>query len=360
MPDSSLTQGAALPDVTQTTTKTTEAPQYYQDYLGGLAQVGAQELAKTPEQLVAPMTELQKQGYAAVPGASTAYQPGLAAATQTAGEATGVSAGDINQFMNPYTTNVVQEMERLAQQNIQRNVLPGLKAGFVGSGDLGSRRYAGALGQSMGDIQKTLTGQQYGALSEGYKTALDAALREQQNQIAAAKEQADLAAQAQTLGLTGAGAMTKAGAEQQAYEQSLLEAPLKQATNVAKLMAGQNIPLTTTEKFVGPKAGLYQKSPLESILSVGSLLGAAKEGTALGKFTDWLGKSISSIGGDGGVAPDWWKSLTPDEQQKWADIWSGDYGTNDNTQTTDNGTTDTGTTDTTTTDTTTTDTGNVP
>ena len=48
------------------------------------------------------------------------------------------------------------------------------------------------------------------------------------------------------------------------------------------------------------------------------------------------------------------------EQQKWADIWSGDYGTNDTTQTTDNGTTDTGTTDTTTTDTTTTDTGDVP
>ena len=35
----------------------------------------------------------------------------------------------------------------------------------------------------MGDIQKNLTGQQYGALSEGYKTALNAALQEQQNQI---------------------------------------------------------------------------------------------------------------------------------------------------------------------------------
>ena len=292
MAESSFTQGAPLPDITQTTTKATEAPQFYTDYLGGLAEAGQTALAKTPEQLVAPMTALQEQGYAAVPGAATAYQPGLATATQTAGEAAGLTGADINQFMNPYTTNVVNEMERLAQQNIQRNVLPGLKAGFVGSGDLGSRRYAGALGQSMGDIQRNLTGQQYTALSAGYSDAVKAALQEQQNQLAAAKTQADLAAQEQTLGLTGAGALTKAGAEQQAYQQSLREAPLKTAANVAALMQGQQVPLSTTEKFVGPKAGLYQTSPLANILSVGTMLGAAKSGTALGDLTGAIGSGI--------------------------------------------------------------------
>lgn len=306
MADSSFTQGAALPDITQTTTKTTGAPQYYTDYLGGLAQAGQEAMyqpgtydattgtgtLKTGEDLIADYDPLQTKGYSNIETAADAYKTGLTNAESTAGQATGVSASDIQNFLNPYTLNVVQEMERLAQQNIQRNVLPGLKAGFVGSGDLGSRRYAGALGQSMGDIQKTLTGQQYGALSEGYKTALDAALKEQQTQIAAAKEQADLAAQEQSLGLTGAGALTKAGAEKQAYEQAKIEAPLKTASNVAKLMAGQQVPLSTTEKFVGPKAGLYQNSPLANVLSVGSVLAAAKEGTSLNKIIEGISTGL--------------------------------------------------------------------
>lgn len=300
MPDSSFTQGAPLPDITQTTTKTTEAPQYYTDYLGGLAQAGQEAMykpgtydattgtgtLKTGEDLIAAYDPLQTKGYGNIETAADAYKTGLTDAESTAKLATGVSASDIQNFMNPYTANVVNEMGRLSQQNVQRNLLPGLKAGFVGSGDLGSSRYAGALGQSMADIQRNLTGQQYGALSEGYKTALDAALKEQQTQIAAAKEQADLAAQAQTLGLAGAEAMTKAGAEKQAYEQAKIEAPLKTASNVAKLMAGQQVPLSTTEKFVGPKAGLYQTSPLANVLSVGSVLAAAKEGTSLNKIIE--------------------------------------------------------------------------
>lgn len=306
MPDSSFTQGAPLPDITQTTTKATEAPQYYTDYLGGLAQAGQEAMykpgtydattgtgtLKTGEDLIAAYDPLQTKGYGDIETAADAYKTGLIDAESTAKLATGVSASDIQNFMNPYTANVVNEMGRLSQQNVQRNLLPGLKAGFVGSGDLGSSRYAGALGQSMADIQRNLTGQQYGALSEGYKTALDAALKEQQTQIAAAKEQADLAAQAQTLGLAGAGALTKAGAEKQAYEQAKIEAPLKTASNVAKLMAGQQVPLSTTEKFVGPKAGLYQTSPLANVLSVGSVLAAAKEGTSLNKIIEGIGDGL--------------------------------------------------------------------
>lgn len=308
MSDSSFTQGAALPDITQTTTKATEAPQYYTDYLGGLAQAGQEAMykpgtydattgtgtLKTGEDLIAAYDPLQTKGYSNIETAADAYKTGLTDAESTAKLATGVSASDIQNFLNPYTSNVVNEMGRLAQQNVQQNVLPGLKAGFVGSGDLGSRRYAGALGQSMGDIQRNLTGQQYTALSAGYNDAVKAALQEQQNQIAAAKEQADLAAQEQTLGLTGAGAMTKAGAEKQAYEQSKIEAPLKTASNVAKLMAGQQVPLSTTEKFVGPKAGLYQTSPLANVLSVGSVLAAAKEGTSLNKIIEDISSGLKS------------------------------------------------------------------
>jgi hypothetical protein len=221
------------------------------------------------------------------------------------GAGTDISSADINKFMNPYTQNVTDEMARLSQQNLQRNLLPTMKAGFVGSGALGSQRYANALGQSMADVQSNLTGQQYGALSAGYKQALDAAMQEAGLQQKSAGMGADMAAQEQSLGLTGAQALTKAGAERQGYQQSLLDAPLKQASNAAALMRGYQVPVSTTEKFVGPKPGAYAMSPLQSILGVGSLLGAAKQGSLLDSLGQGVVDKLFSGGSSG-------SSYTPD------------------------------------------------
>jgi hypothetical protein len=173
--------------------------------------------------------------------------------------------------MNPYTTNVVDEMARLQQQNIQRNVMPQLKAGFVSTGGLGSQRYAGAMGQTLADMQSNLTGQQYGALNTGYNAAVTAAMNNAQLQNQAARTQGDLATSEQSLGLTGAGALTKAGAEQQAYQQALLDAPLKTATTAAQLMRGYTVPGSSTAATTGPETtNYYQGSPLAQTLGVAS------------------------------------------------------------------------------------------
>jgi hypothetical protein len=225
---------------------------------------------------------MQQQGFAATPGAATAYRPGLTAATATAGTAAAGAAPQIQDFMSPYTSNVVDEMERLQQRNIQRNLMPQLKAGFVSTGGLGSQRYANAMGQTMSDLQSDLTGQQYGALNKGYSDAVSAALNNIQTQNQAARTQGELAGQEQTLGLTGAGALTKAGTEQQAYEQSLLDAPLKTATNVSQLMRGYTVPGTTITEDKGPLSKeYYAGSPLAQTLGVASTIASGFGSTPL-------------------------------------------------------------------------------
>jgi hypothetical protein len=288
----SITQGSPLPNVTQTTTRADVAPDYYTQYLQGLSQAGQTAIGRSAAEGVAPMDVLQTQGYGMVPGAATAYQPGLTAAGQTAATAAaGFDPNRIQAFMDPYRQNVVDEMARLQQQNIQRSVLPALKGAFVGRGDLGSQRYASAAGQTMADMQRNLTGQQYGALSSGYQNALKAAMDELGLQNQAAQTQAGIAKAEQELGLTGAGALTKAGAEKQAYEQAIRDYPMKQATNAAALMRGFQVPTSQTETFVGPKAGLYQTSPLSNILGVLTTLGAIRPG---GVTYDAQGKPIAS------------------------------------------------------------------
>jgi len=312
-------QGDPLPDIKQTTSTTTEAPGYFTNYLSGLAQSGQSSMyqpgtfdpttgtgtLKTGQELVAGYDPLQTSGYGQFESAASAYEPGLLTAKTNLASGTDISSADINKFMNPYTQNVTNEMARLSQQNLQRNLLPTMKAGFVGSGALGSQRYANALGQSMADVQSNLTGQQYGALSAGYKQALDAAMQEAGLQQKSAGMGADMAAQEQSLGLTGAQSLTKAGAERQGYQQSLLDAPLKQASNASALMRGYQVPVKTTEQFVGPKAGSYAMSPLQSILGVGSLLGASKQGSLLDSLGKGVVDKLFSGGSSGG-------SFTPD------------------------------------------------
>lgn len=292
-------QGQPLPDVTVTTTKADTAPDYYTNYLTDLSKAGTTATGLTADQGIASYDPLQTLGYGKVETGASSYVPGLTSAQDTAKTlAGGLDTGRISELMDPYRANVVQEMGRLAQQNVQRNVLPSLAAGFVGSGGLGSSRYASALGQSMADIQSGLTGQQYGALSKGYSDALQAALKEQDERAQAAKLQGDLASEAQKLGLTEAGALTKAGAERQTYEQAKLDFPLSQATKAAALMRGYQIPTTQTETRKGPMAGAYGTSGLQDLTSLIGLIGSTAAGRAGSNITDWI-KGIRNLFPDG-------------------------------------------------------------
>ena len=285
-------QGSPLPDITTTVGKTTTAPTDYTAYTGALEKAGTTAMARTPDQMIAGYDPLQTAGYGALPTAATAYKPQLGAAEATAGQvAAGITPDKIQALMNPYTQNVVDEMARLSQQNVQRNLLPALKAGFVSTGGLGGQRYANALGQSMADVQANLTGQQAGALSSGYQNAVSNLLNQMNLQNTAAQIQGQQAGQEQQLGLTGAGALTKAGAERQAYEQSKLDAPLNVAKQASTLMQGQQVPLGTTQTTTGPgQAGQYQQSDLSNLVTLTSLIGSAGAGTAGSRVIDFLSK----------------------------------------------------------------------
>jgi hypothetical protein len=114
-----------------------------------------------------------------------------------------------------------------------------------------------------------------------------------QNQ--AALTQGKLAGQEQELGLTGAGALTKAGGELQKYQQSILDAPALNAKNASDLLRGYTLPTDQTVKFVGPDAGSYGTSDLSNILGIGSMLGATKAGSAGDQFFNWLGSGVQGL-----------------------------------------------------------------
>jgi len=284
-----LFTGAAPPDVTKTQTTASTTPDYYTNYLTQLSQTGQSALgtydpatktftkptqtdliaAGTP--YVAGLNQTQKDLFKTAPTTLARYQDPFKEAS-TAGKAgMDVSQADISKFYNPYENAVVGGLGTQSATNVQRNLMPQLKAGFVGTGGLGSSRYANAMGQTMGDVNTNLLQEQNKTRMAGYNTALDAALKEAQLSNQASAALTGLGQAEQQAATTGLKTGAELGALEQAYTQAQINAPLTQATNVAQLMKGYTVPTNQTQTYKGP-GDVYQPSPLSQIASLGTLL----------------------------------------------------------------------------------------
>lgn len=287
----SLFQGSPLPTVTTTQTAQQTAPDYYTNYLSNLAQFGGQQLNIPGQNLVAAPSALQTQAFEQAPNVLGGYQAPMGTAQGALGQlAQGVGAQDISQFMNPFQSQVMDEMSRRSAQNVQRNLLPQLKAAFVGSGGLGGQRYAGATGQALADVTSDLTGKQAAMGMQGYQSALDAAMKQKGLMGSAAQIGGQLATQQGALGINQMNALAQLGAQQQALEQAKINAPLIQAQNVAQLMRGFAVPMGTTQTAVRPgQQGEFRPSPLAQLGTLGGYIGAiASPNSNLGWLGDWF------------------------------------------------------------------------
>lgn len=245
-----ILQGQRLPAGTSTSTSrstqssSTQFAPFAQDFLSKLS-AGALGQMPSGQQLIAPQSALTTAAYGAAPGALTAYQDPMAKGVAAAGDvAGGVTSGDISQFYNPYEQRVVDEMGRQSAMNVQRNLLPQIKAGFVGSGGLGAQRYAGALGQTMSDVQADLLGKQSAYRAAGYGQAVDAALKSAGLQNQAAQVLGTLGTAEQNAAVQRLNTLAGLGGQEQAYEQAQIEAPLTRMQNIAQIMRG--MPMQTS------------------------------------------------------------------------------------------------------------------
>ena len=248
------------------------APQYLTDYLSSLAQTGQDQLGTSS---IAGLPQNLQDLYGGAQGTLNRYQAPMDQSLQTLqGAAQGVSAQDISQFYNPYEQDVVDEMGRQSALNVQQSMLPALRAAFAGQGAFGSQRFANATGQAMGNVQSDLFGNQAKLRSEGYKSALEAALRDRGYDIQAGQGLYGLGQAESQAGTQGLKTLGDIGTQELGYEQSKIEAPLTRAQNVAQIMRGYTYPMTTQEtKETLP--GAFAPSPLQQIAGLGTLVGSA-------------------------------------------------------------------------------------
>lgn len=290
-----LSQGSPLPNITTTQQQQTQAPSWYTDYLNNLAQTGTQ--AGAGAQYVGA-TGLQNQAFNQTQQNVGNYQPSLTAATNLANTAGNTNvANSVNQFMNPYTQNVVDALGVTGRRNIDQYLAPGATSAAVGSGQFGSKRGAEVLGQAMNTGLQNLNLAQSQALQTGYGQSLQAAQNQVSNQLAASGQLGSLAGQQQQYGLGDVNALSTLGAQQQQIGQNESLFPLQTAAQQAAILRGYTIPTSVASTYSGPIPGAYSASPLQQIAGLGSLLGALNQSPAGGGKTP--SENFASLVGTG-------------------------------------------------------------
>lgn len=264
--------GSPYPTQVTTLQEQTTLPEFYTNYLQDVANLGTGAIQQGG---VAGFSPLQQQAFQMAPNAAfSGAQTAGDAASLLGASGTTAAPSIVGAYMNPYTTNVVDEMARLQNQNVQRSVLPALRSAGVGSGSFGSTRQANVTGQTLAEMQRNLTGQQYGALNTGYNTAISAAQADLSRQLQAGQGLGNVAQQQSNIGTGGLKTLEDLGGQQQALGQKQLDYPMIQAQNLAKLFP-TTIPMGTVKQTTGPAAQLTP-SPLSQIsgllASVGSII----------------------------------------------------------------------------------------
>jgi hypothetical protein len=125
-------------------------------------------------------------------------------------------------------------------------------------------------GQSLRDIQSDLLGKQMQALQQGYTTAGTQAQTDLSRALNAGQAFENLGQAQQGLGIAGLKTMSDYGAQQQAQGQKLLDYPMAQTQQFAKLLQGYQMPMGTTTQSTGSEG--YSNSPLSQIAGLGSLV----------------------------------------------------------------------------------------
>jgi hypothetical protein len=120
------------------------------------------------------------------------------------------------QFMNPYTEQVVNRIGQMGTRALNEQILPGIEGSMIRAGQFGGTRQAELMGRAIREATEGISAQQSQALERGYAQSLGAAQNEQ-------TRQGGLATLAQQLGLTGVGAMQTAGGLQQGQTQRNLD-----------------------------------------------------------------------------------------------------------------------------------------
>ena len=118
------------------------------------------------------------------------------------------SVSDVNQYMNPYQTNVMDALAQQGARNLSENLLPAVSDSFVKAGQFGSRNMGEFGSRALRDTQESI-------LRQGYTQAMQASASDKARQAGLAGTVGQLTNQQMSQLGNLATSQTNAGQQQQ-------------------------------------------------------------------------------------------------------------------------------------------------
>jgi hypothetical protein len=185
------------------------------------------------------------------------YEPSLQQAGQQLQQGTQSFPQLYQQYMNPYTNQVVDRIAEEGNRNFTQNILPALESQFVAKGQHASGRHAALLGKMALENQNQITRQQSDALARGYEHGAHVFAQDQGRHMQAAPLYGDMGRFRQAGNLADITALQEQGKMQQGLGQQgkdiaygdfmrKLQYPQQQLAHFNALLHGIPAPQQTT------------------------------------------------------------------------------------------------------------------
>lgn len=273
-------------------TDQTGLPAWYQEYLRG-------SINKSSSLAGAPYTQYSAPRVAGFNADTTnsfantrantgSWRPGMDTASSLTQAGSTYNPNTFQQnFINPYTSGVMDDITRRSNNNFNEKVMPGVMDTFTGGGQFGSARNGRIMDQATRDQQDTLTGQ----LATAGQNAWDSGQRAYSDwgtkSLQGGTQTGNIASAIQTAGLKDAGALDTIGRSQQQQTQSNLDTAYSDFQNqqnygkdqagwLAGIIRGYNPPPSTQTQIPTGTSLVQGQSPLVALTGG---LGAAIAGT---------------------------------------------------------------------------------
>ena len=272
--------GKAPTPGTSSTTSQVQLPDWYTQYttdmLGKAKAISNLPYAQYTGPRIAGFTPAEKTGFEMTKSAATAYQPFLGQAGEDLTGASQTFPEAVNEYMNPYTQNVVNQIADQGVRQLTEKFLPAVGQEFIQAGQFGvgpgSTRMGEFGARALRDVQENVLAEQAKALQAGYGQAADIFQSDASRKAGLAGTAADIAGMAQKYGLTGAEAVGSVGEKERAMQQANLKLayedflnqekyPKEQIQFLSEILKGINLPKTEVTQTTETKGTPGEDSP---------------------------------------------------------------------------------------------------
>lgn len=276
----------------------------YQDILSKAQGTAATPYTPYGGELVAGVNPQQSAGIANINSMWNYAQPYLQTAAGYATDAaTPLTPAQIQQYMSPYTQDVVNATAaQFHNQNEQQR--QGVVGNAISQGALGGNREAIAEAELANQQNLAQAPVISGLYNQAYTTGLNTALTEQQARAQGAYSLGNLGVSGQNAALTGANAQVGVGTLQQGTQQALDAAQYQQFINSLAYPFQTSQWLAGIGTGVGSQMGGTSTGPAPSLMAQLLGLGTAGVGAAgkAGLFGGTAGGSAAVSGGGDAIA----------------------------------------------------------